>query len=107
MARLRDPKRGCPWDLAQTLQSLAPYTLEEAYEVVDCLERGDLKALRDELGDLLLQIVFQAQLAREQGAFDFEAVVAGIHRKLIERHPHVFGTSRVSGAEEQSQIWEE
>jgi len=78
MARLRDPDRGCPWDLEQTFATLAPYTLEEAYEVVDCLERGDLTGLREELGDLLLQVVFQAQLAREQGAFGFEEVVREI-----------------------------
>jgi nucleoside triphosphate diphosphatase len=107
MARLRDPERGCPWDLDQTFSSLARYTLEEAYEVVDCLERGDLPALKEELGDLLLQVVFHSQIAREQGAFDFEAVVRGICDKLIRRHPHVFGDVRVGGAEEQSRLWED
>ena len=107
MARLRDPERGCPWDLDQTFSSLARYTLEEAYEVVDCLERGDLPALKEELGDLLLQVVFHSQIAREQGAFDFEAVVRGICDKLVRRHPHVFGDVRVGGAEEQSRLWED
>jgi nucleoside triphosphate diphosphatase len=107
MARLRDPDRGCPWDLEQTFSSLARYTLEEAYEVVDCLEREDLPALKEELGDLLLQVVFHSQIAREQGAFDFEAVVRGICDKLVRRHPHVFGDVRVGGAEEQSRLWED
>src|ERR1700682_4581928 len=107
MARLRDPDRGCPWDLEQTFATLAPYTLEEAYEVVDCLERGDLAALREELGDLLLQVVFQAQLARERGAVGFEEVVRGICDKLVRRHPHVFGDVRVAGAAEVSRLWED
>src|SRR5215472_8841254 len=107
MARLRDPERGCPWDLDQTFASLARYTLEEAYEVVDCLEREDLPALKEELGDLLLQVAFHSQIAREQGAFDFEAVVRGICDKLVRRHPHVFGDVRVGGAEEQSRLWED
>jgi len=89
MVRLRAPD-GCPWDREQTLASLAPYTLEEAYEVVDAIESGDLGALRDELGDLLLQVVFQAQIAAEAGAFDFAAVAAGIRTKLLRRHPHLF-----------------
>src|SRR6202521_93422 len=91
MARLRDPAAGCPWDREQTFATIAPYTLEEAYEVVDAIERGDLVALRDELGDLLLQVVFHAEIARGQGAFDFAAVARGISAKLIRRHPHVFG----------------
>jgi MazG family protein len=90
MRRLRDPAAGCPWDLAQSYESLAPFTLEEASEVVDALERGDLAALRDELGDLLFQVVFLSQLAAEEGRFDFNAVAAGIGDKLLRRHPHVF-----------------
>ncbi|MFD1301266.1 nucleoside triphosphate pyrophosphohydrolase [Methylobacterium marchantiae] len=90
MAALRDPERGCAWDQAQTLESLAPYTLEEAYEVVDAIERGDLAELKGELGDLLLQVVFQAQVAREAGSFAFDDVVRAICAKLIRRHPHVF-----------------
>jgi MazG family protein len=89
MARLRAPD-GCPWDREQTYASLAPYTLEEAYEVVDAIESGDLDDLRDELGDLLLQVVFQAQIAAEAGAFDFAAVAKAIHAKLLRRHPHLF-----------------
>jgi len=90
MARLRDPHGGCPWDRAQDFRSVAPHTLEEAYEVVDAIERGDIGALRDELGDLLFQVVFHARLAEEQGAFDFAAVTAAICDKLERRHPHVF-----------------
>jgi len=107
MARLRDPVSGCPWDLEQSFATIAPYTLEEAYEVADAIERGDLAGLREELGDLLLQVVFHAQLAREQGAFDFAAVVRGISAKLIRRHPHVFGEERLAGAAAQSRRWEE
>ena len=107
MARLRDPERGCPWDLEQTFASIAPYTIEEAYEVADAIERGDLKGLEEELGDLLLQVVFHAQIAREQGAFDFERVARGIAAKLVRRHPHVFGDERLEGAAAQSARWEE
>lgn len=107
MARLRDPDRGCPWDLEQNHASIAPYTLEEAYEVVDAIERADLAGLEDELGDLLLQVVFHAQLARERGAFDLEAVIRGICDKLVRRHPHVFGDVRIAGATEQSRLWED
>lgn len=91
MARLRDPERGCDWDRAQTSRTLAPYALEEAYEVVDAIERGDAHALRDELGDLLLQVVFHAQIEAEAGRFGFGDVVAAIVAKLVRRHPHVFG----------------
>ncbi len=91
MAALRTPKSGCPWDLAQDFSTIAPYTLEEAYEVADAIARGDLTDLREELGDLLLQVVFHARMAQEQGAFDFGDVVQGITEKLIRRHPHVFG----------------
>ena len=106
MARLRDPERGCPWDRAQTFASIVPHTLEEAYEVADAIERGDMRDLRDELGDLLFQVVFYARLAGETGAFDFEAVAAGIAAKLIRRHPHVFGGATVESAAAQSQVWE-
>lgn len=90
MAALRDPERGCAWDLAQTAETIVPYTIEEAYEVADAVERGDADDLRDELGDLLLQVVFQARIAEEAGAFDFDDVAAAIVAKLIRRHPHVF-----------------
>ncbi|MGU3537633.1 nucleoside triphosphate pyrophosphohydrolase [Methylobacterium sp. A54F] len=90
MASLRDPVRGCPWDLEQTFASIAPYTLEEAYEVADAIARGDLDDLRDELGDLLLQVVFHARMAEEAGAFAFDDVARGIVAKLVRRHPHVF-----------------
>jgi nucleoside triphosphate diphosphatase len=106
MAKLRDPQDGCPWDLEQNFRTVAPYTLEEAYEVTDAIERDDLDGLREELGDLLLQVVFHAQMAREQGAFDFEAVVRGICDKLVRRHPHVFGGERVADSAEQTRIWE-
>src|SRR5476649_262324 len=91
MAQLRDPGSGCPWDLEQNFSTIAPYTIEEAYEVADAIARGDLDDLRDELGDLLLQVVFHARMAEEQGAFDFGAVVQAITEKLVRRHPHVFG----------------
>jgi MazG family protein len=107
MARLRDPARGCPWDLDQDFASIAPYTLEEAYEVADAIERGDLAGLEEELGDLLLQVVFHAQLAAERGAFDFERVVRGIREKMIRRHPHVFGGEAVADAAAQSTRWEQ
>ena len=107
MARLRDPATGCPWDVAQSFQSVAPYTLEEAYEVVDAIERGHLGDLREELGDLLLQVVFHARIAEEQGAFDFAAVAGSIAAKLIRRHPHVFAAERIAGVEAQARRWEE
>ncbi|GGA85432.1 nucleoside triphosphate pyrophosphohydrolase [Brucella endophytica] len=91
MAALRTPVTGCPWDLEQDFRSIAPYTLEEAFEVIDAIERGDLDDLREELGDLLLQVVFHARMAEEEGAFDFGAVVEAITTKMIRRHPHVFG----------------
>lgn len=97
MARLRDPERGCPWDLEQDFASIAPYTLEEAHEVADAIARGDMRNLEEELGDLLLQVVFHAQMAREQQLFDFEAVARGIADKLIRRHPHVFPGGRLDG----------
>jgi len=91
MARLRDPKGGCPWDLEQSFRTILPYTLEEAYEVAEAIERGSMDDLRDELGDLLLQVVFHARMAEEQGAFAFPDVVRAISAKMIRRHPHVFG----------------
>ncbi|MES2919604.1 MAG: nucleoside triphosphate pyrophosphohydrolase [Pseudomonadota bacterium] len=97
MARLRDPERGCPWDLEQDFASIAPYTLEEAHEVADAIARGDMRNLEEELGDLLLQVVFHAQMAREQQLFDFDAVARGIADKLIRRHPHVFPGGRLDG----------
>src|SRR3990172_7647362 len=90
MARLRDPATGCPWDQTQTFASIAPYTIEEAYEVADAIAREDLDALKDELGDLLLQVVYHAEMAAEQGAFSFADVVDAITAKMIRRHPHVF-----------------
>jgi len=93
MARLRDPQRGCPWDIAQDFSSIAPYTIEEAYEVAEAIAAGDPQALRDELGDLLFQVVFHARMAEERGWFDFAQVSDGIHAKLERRHPHVFGGS--------------
>src|SRR5438477_900046 len=94
MAALRTPGSGCPWDLEQNFATIAPYTLEEAYEVADAIARDDLHDLRDELGDLLLQVVFHARMAQEQSAFDFGDVVQAITEKLIRRHPHVFGDQR-------------
>lgn len=106
MARLRDRERGCPWDIEQTFATIAPYTIEEAYEVADAIDRGDLADLRGELGDLLLQVVFHAQMAKEQGAFDFGDVVAAISGKMVARHPHVFGDARIADAEAQTTSWE-
>jgi len=106
MARLRDPQGGCPWDLEQNFRSIAPYTIEEAYEVGDTIERGDMPALKDELGDLLLQVVFHARMAEEAGLFDFEDVATAISDKMISRHPHVFADARVNSAEAQTEAWE-
>ncbi|HEY9182963.1 MAG TPA: nucleoside triphosphate pyrophosphohydrolase [Gammaproteobacteria bacterium] len=107
MAKLRDRDGGCPWDLEQTFATIAPYTIEEAYEVADAIERGDLVALKDELGDLLFQVVFHARMAQEAGAFDFADVAAAICAKMLRRHPHVFGDQRVADSAEQTQRWEE
>ena len=108
MARLRDPQRGCPWDREQTFRSIAPYTIEEAYEVADAIEREEAGKLRDELGDLLFQVVFHARMAEERGWFDFAAVARGIRAKLIRRHPHVFeGADAAARAGELSALWEE
>ncbi|WP_372015613.1 nucleoside triphosphate pyrophosphohydrolase [Pseudoxanthomonas sp. 10H] len=106
MARLRDPQSGCPWDLEQDFSTIAPYTIEEAYEVADAIDRNDLDALKDELGDLLLQVVFHAQMAGEQGAFGFDDVAAAISDKMVRRHPHVFGDASFADAEEQTVNWE-
>jgi ATP diphosphatase len=107
MRRLRDPVGGCPWDRAQDFRSIAPYTIEEAYEVADAIDRGDMAALREELGDLLLQVVFHAEMAAEMGAFDFGDVVAAIADKMERRHPHVFGNERIADAAEQTRRWDE
>jgi len=107
MARLRDPQGGCPWDLQQDFSSIAPYTIEEAYEVADAIDRNDLAGLKDELGDLLLQVVFHAQMASEQGAFAFADVVAAISTKLLRRHPHVFGDARADDAGQVVENWEQ
>jgi len=106
MARLRDPAGGCPWDVAQTFETVAPYTIEEAYEVADAIDRGDLSALKDELGDLLLQVVFHARMAEEQGAFAFDDVVVAICEKMVRRHPHVFAGVSGVDAEAQTRAWE-
>jgi nucleoside triphosphate diphosphatase len=106
MRRLRDPVSGCSWDREQDYASIIPYTLEEAFEVADAVERADLAALRDELGDLLFQVVFLARIAEEQGAFDFDAVAAGIAAKLVRRHPHVFAGASHADAQAQTADWE-
>jgi nucleoside triphosphate diphosphatase len=106
MARLRDPTGGCPWDLEQNFATIAPYTIEEAYEVAEAIERGDLGALKEELGDLLLQVVFHARMAEEAGAFAFEDVAAAIADKMLRRHPHVFGEVAVPDASAQTVAWE-
>ncbi len=107
MAWLRHPEHGCPWDLKQDFASIAPYTLEEAYEVADAIRRGDRIDLREELGDLLLQVVYHARMAEEEGAFDFKDVAQTIADKMVARHPHVFGDAHVEGDEHQSGIWEQ
>ncbi len=107
MARLRDPETGCPWDVEQTFATIAPYTIEEAYEVADAIERGDMAGLKDELGDLLLQVVFHAQMAREAEAFDFDQVAGAIADKMVRRHPHVFGDQAgIDSASAQTVNWE-
>jgi nucleoside triphosphate diphosphatase len=106
MAALRTPGTGCPWDLEQSFDTIAPYTIEEAYEVADAIARGDLDDLRDELGDLLLQVVFHARMAQEQGAFDFADVVESITAKLVRRHPHVFGEARGLTPKGVEGLWE-
>jgi ATP diphosphatase len=105
MARLRDPVRGCPWDVQQTFASIAPFTIEEAYEVADAIERGATEDLREELGDLLLQVVFHARMAEEAGLFDFGVVVEAITTKLVRRHPHVFGDAGALSSDEVKALW--
>jgi ATP diphosphatase len=107
MARLRDRERGCPWDVEQTFDTIAPYTIEEAYEVADAIDRRDYAALRDELGDLLLQVVFHARMAEEAGHFAFEDVVGAIVDKMVSRHPHVFADAEVESSAAQTIAWEE
>jgi MazG family protein len=106
MARLRDPQTGCPWDREQTWVTIAPHTIEEAYELADAVQHGDAAHVRDELGDVLFQVVFQARIAEEQGLFDFAAVAGAISDKLERRHPHVFGAAQVADVAEQSEAWE-
>jgi ATP diphosphatase len=107
MARLRNPDSGCPWDREQDFSSIAPYTIEEAYEVADAIHHGDMDELRDELGDLLFQVVFHARMSEEAGAFDFGDVVAAVCDKMIRRHPHVFGDASIADAEAQADAWEQ
>jgi nucleoside triphosphate diphosphatase len=106
MAWLRDRQHGCPWDIDQTFRTIAPYTIEEAYEVADAIERDDLSALKEELGDLLLQVVYHAQMASETGAFTFDDVAAAIADKMVDRHPHVFGDLKIADADAQTISWE-
>lgn len=107
MERLRDPEHGCPWDREQTLETLVPYTLEEAYEVADAIQRGSEQELCDELGDLLFQIIFYTQITREDNKFNFDDIVNAIATKLVRRHPHVFADETINNAEEQTLAWEE
>ena len=106
MAKLRHPDGGCPWDLEQDFASIAPYTIEEAYEVADAVSRKDMDGLKEELGDLLLQVVFHAQMAQEKNLFSFEDVAAAINAKMVRRHPHVFGNEKIETAEAQTANWE-
>ena len=106
MARLRDPQSGCPWDREQSFATIAPYTIEEAYEVADAIERGDLADLKDELGDLLFQVIFHARMAEELGVFDFDAVAQAVVDKMIRRHPHVFAEESYDSLEAQTAGWE-
>ncbi len=107
MQRLRDPEKGCPWDVEQDFSSIAPFTIEEAYEVADAIERGEMADLKDELGDLLFQVVFHAQMAKEQGSFDFNDVHQAICDKMLRRHPHVFADLEIKDAAHQKRVWEE
>ena len=106
MDRLRDPKGGCPWDLEQSFKTIAPHTIEEAYEVVEAIESGDRAALKDELGDLLFQVVFYARLGEEEGCFDFAAIAEAISEKMLRRHPHVFADADIKDAASQTAAWE-
>ena len=107
MTRLRDPRDGCPWDVEQTFGTIAPYTIEEAYEVADAIERDDMVDLREELGDLLFQVVFHARMAEERGNFDIDQVAGSVVEKMVRRHPHVFGTEVVESADAMTVRWEE
>jgi ATP diphosphatase len=107
MAALRDPQRGCPWDVKQDFSTIAPYTIEEAYEVADAIDRKDFADLRDELGDLLLQVIFHARMAEELGKFSFADVVEAICTKMVRRHPHVFADEKVEDVQAQTAAWEE
>lgn len=107
MAALRDPEGGCPWDLEQTFETIAPYSIEEAYEVAEAITQGNFPALKDELGDLLLQVVYHGRIAEEAGHFDFNAIAAAITEKMIRRHPHVFGAVEINDAAAQTVAWEE
>ena len=106
MARLRDPDTGCPWDVEQTFETISPYTIEEAYEDDDAIRRGDVAAIKDELGDLLLQVVFQSRIAEESGLFSFDDVANAINDKMVRRHPHVFGNAKERNSETQTASWE-
>ena len=106
MVQLRDPTKGCPWDIDQTFETIAPYALEEAYEVVEAITNKDYENLRDELGDLLLQVVFHSQIAKESNLFNFEEVIDSICVKMIKRHPHVFGNADINTSDEQLSSWE-
>jgi MazG family protein len=106
MAALRDPQHGCPWDIEQTFETIAPYTIEEAYEVADAIAQGDMPHLEEELGDLLLQVIYYTQMGSEAGHFDFDSVADGIAEKMIRRHPHVFGGESVADSEAQTRNWE-
>lgn len=107
MARLRDPKKGCPWDIVQTFETIAPYTIEEAYEVADAIQSGDMNHVREELGDLLLQVVFHARMAEEEGLFNFNDVAAAVAAKMISRHPHVFGDKTADTPSDVITLWED
>ena len=107
MQRLRDPEKGCPWDVEQDFSTIAPYTIEEAYEVADAIARGNMTDLKDELGDLLFQVVFHAQMASEEGSFDFDDVHQAVCDKMLRRHPHVFAGLEIKDAAHQKQVWEE
>ena len=106
MVRLRDPQHGCPWDREQDFSTIAPYTIEEAYEVVDAIARGDAAALKDELGDLLFQVIFHARMAEEAGLFAFEDIAVAISEKMERRHPHVFGSAEIASVAAQNEAWE-
>ena len=105
MERLRDPESGCPWDIEQTYATIAPYTIEEAYEVADAIDQQDMPALKDELGDLLLQVIYYTQMASEDQIFTFDDVVEAISDKMVRRHPHVFGSTDVESADAQTLAW--